>query len=227
MSGVGGADARDAVLRVEDVRAAALRAAGHPVLVVVDVQRDFADPELLAGWGVDDAGLAAVDAAITRCDELVSAARRLDVPVVWVELAYDPARPWRASAWLQTGDPDSPTDSFPCVAGSAGADWWRLDPAPGEARVRKRFYSGFADTSLAAVLEELQAGWLVVAGLTTECCVQATATDAVQHDLPVVVARDATAAYSVALHDAALASLALNVADVRGSSEIEALWSPA
>ncbi|NQX33459.1 cysteine hydrolase family protein [Herbiconiux sp. VKM Ac-2851] len=211
----------------EDVRGAGLRAAGHPVLVLVDVQRDFADPALLAEWGVDEAGLAAVDAAVTRCGELVDTARRLGVPVVWVELAYDPARPWRASAWLQTGSLDSPTDAFPCVAGSPGAEWWRLAPAPGEPQVPKRFYSGFAQTSLAGVLDELQAGWLVVAGLTTECCIQATATDAAQHDLPVVVARDATAAYDVALHEAALASMALNVADVRSVTDIERLWSAA
>lgn len=211
----------------EDVRGAGLRAAGHPVLVMVDVQRDFADPALLAGWGVDEAGLAAVDAAVTRCGELVATARRLGVPVVWVELAYDPARPWRASAWLQTGSPDSPTDAFPCVAGSPGAEWWRLAPGPGEARVPKRFYSGFVQTSLAGVLDELQAGWLVVAGLTTECCIQATATDAAQHDLPVVIARDATAAYDVALHEAALASMALNVADLRSVADVERLWSAA
>jgi nicotinamidase-related amidase len=209
----------------EDVRAAGLRAAGHPVLVLVDVQRDFADPALLAEWGVDEAGLAAVDAAVTRCGELVATARRLGVPVVWVELAYDPARPWRASAWLQTGSLDSPTDAFPCVAGSPGAEWWRLAPSPDEPRVPKRFYSGFVETSLVGVLDELQAGWLVVAGLTTECCIQATATDAAQHDLPVVIARDATAAYDVALHEAALASMALNVADVRSVADIVRLWS--
>ncbi|GAA2237488.1 cysteine hydrolase [Herbiconiux moechotypicola] len=208
-----------------DARGEALRTLGAPALVVVDVQRDFADPEVLADWGVDAAGLAAVEAAVQRTVALVDAARAASVPVVWVELAYDPARPWHSSAWLQTGSPDSPTDAFPCVAGSPGAEWWGgLAPAAGELRVQKRFYSGFAGTALAASLEELGAGWLAVAGLTTECCIQATVTDAFQNDYPVVVASDATAAYTAELHAGALASMAVNTADVRTGDEIEGLW---
>jgi nicotinamidase-related amidase len=209
---------------VAALRAAALTDAGRPALLVVDVQRDFADPDALAAWGVDADGLAAVENAVARCGELVDAARAADVPVVWIELAYDPERPWRSSAWLQTGSPSSPTDAFPCVAGSPGAAWWRLEPAEGESRVHKRFYSGFLGTDLAGVLSRAGAGWVVVAGLTTECCIQATAYDAAQHDLPVVVASDATAAYTDELHRAALANLALNAADVRTSDDIVALW---
>jgi nicotinamidase-related amidase len=207
-----------------DARAEALRTLGSPALIMVDVQRDFADPELLSGWGVTPEGLAAVDAAVARCAALVESARASGVPVVWVELAYDPSRPWRASAWLQTGSTDSDTSGFPCVAGTPGAEWWRLSPADGELRVRKRFYSGFVQTDLAARLGELGIGWLTVAGLTTECCIQATATDAAQHDFPVVVASDATAAYTADLHEAALGNLALNVADIRTSAAIEELW---
>ncbi len=206
------------------VRAEALAATGSPALLVIDVQRDFADPALLASWGVDEAGLRSVADAISRTAALVTAAREADVPVVWVELAYDPSRPWRASAWLRTGSPDSPTGDFPCVQGTPGAEWWGLSPLPTELRVRKRFYSGFAGTGLAAVLDELGTGWLAVAGLTTECCVLATVTDAAQHDYPVIVARDATAAYTAELHESALANMALNSADVRSGDEIEALW---
>ncbi|MFB2582893.1 cysteine hydrolase family protein [Herbiconiux sp. P15] len=208
-------------------RAAGLLAAGRPALVVVDVQRDFADPELLAGWGVDESGLAAVASAVARCGELVFAARASGVPVVWVELAYDPSRPWRASAWLRSGSLDTETSDFPCVAGSPGAAWWRLEPLPDETRVRKRFYSGFAGTDLAEQLERLEVGWITVAGLTTECCILATVTDAAQHDLPVVLAEDATAAYSPELHRASVESMALNSADVRSVHDVATLWQGA
>lgn len=208
-------------------RRSALVDAGRPVLLVVDVQRDFADPETLAGWGVSEEGLAAVDDAVTRTAALIERARASRVPVVWVELAYDPSRPWRSSAWLQTGSPDAPTDGFPCVVGSPGAEWWRLSPGPGEARIRKRFYSGFAGTELASTLEALGAGWVAIAGLTTECCILATAFDAAQHDLPAVVVSDATAAYTEDLHRSALETLALNAAEVMPASALTDLWDQA
>ena len=212
---------------LEAARAASVLAAGSPALLVVDVQRDFADPELLASWGVEAPGLAAVAAAIERCGALVDAARASGVPVIWIELAYDPSRPWRSSAWLRTGSTEADTSDFPCVAGSPGAEWWGLSPATGERRVQKRFYSGFLGTGLAALLDELGTGWVTIAGLTTECCILATATDAAQHDLPVVVVADATAAYTASLHEAALENLALNVADIRSADEVAALWQGA
>lgn len=209
---------------LEDDRTAALRGTAGPALLLVDVQHDFAAPEQLSAWGVSPEDIAAVDAAVDRCADLVAGARAAGVPIVWIELAYDPTRPWRSSAWLTTGSPDSPTDGFPCVAGSPGAEWWRLEPGDGEPRVQKRFYSGFAETGLAAVLSDLDVGWVTIAGLTTECCILATAFDAVQHDLPVVVVDDATAAYTPELHRGALESLALNVADIRPTREVVALW---
>jgi nicotinamidase-related amidase len=198
-------------------------------LLVVDVQRDFAEPERLSALNLSGAVLADLAAAVHAVAGLVDTARGLGVPVVWVELGSDPARPWRASSWLRGGDYDAPTgQGEPCVLGTYGAAWYGMEPAEGEIRVVKRGYSGFLGTDLDTRLrEELGCAWLTVAGLTTECCVHATAQDALQLDWPVVVARDATAAYDPAVHQAALAQLALNVAVLCGSDEVAALWKQA
>jgi nicotinamidase-related amidase len=199
-----------------------------PALLVVDVQRDFADPGHLGALRLTDVTLAAVDAAVTRTAQLVDTAREFGVPVVWIELGSDPARPWRASSWLRGGDYDAPmAKDEPCIVGTPGAQWYRLRPAEGELRVVKRGYSGFVGTRLDALLRAAGCDWLTVAGLTSECCVQATAQDALQLDWPVVVARDATAAYDPAVHEAALAQLALNVAVLCDSSEAAGLWRAA
>ena len=198
-------------------------------LLVVDVQRDFAEPERLSALSLSGAVLADLAAAVHAVAGLVDTARGLGVPVVWVELGSDPARPWRASSWLRGGDYDAPMgQGEPCVLGTYGAAWYGMEPAEGEIRVVKRGYSGFLGTDLDTRLrEELGCAWLAVAGLTTECCVHATAQDALQLDWPVVVARDATAAYDPAVHQAALAQLALNVAVLCGSDEVAALWKQA
>ncbi|RXZ66832.1 cysteine hydrolase family protein, partial [Agromyces albus] len=168
---------------------------------------------------------AAVAAAVERCGELVQSARAAGVPVYWIELGTDPAAPWRASNWLRAGDLDAPlSPDEPCVIGTPGAEWYRLSPAPGELRTRKTGYSGFLGTDLAAELRRRGIRWLSVVGLTTECCIAATATDAIQLGWPVLIADDATAAYDLELHEHALAQLALNVAVIGSSAEITALW---
>jgi nicotinamidase-related amidase len=196
-----------------------------PALVVVDVQRDFGDPECLGGYGLTDAALRALDRAISCIGDLVTAARSAEVPVVWVELRSDPARPWRASNWLRAGDYNAPIlPNEPCVLGSPGAGWYRMEPAAGELRVVKRGYSGFLGTDLDARLRAAGCEWLTITGLTSECCVDATAQDAMQLDWPVVIPRDATAAYDLSVNEAALRQLELNVAVLCDADEVTALW---
>jgi nicotinamidase-related amidase len=90
--------------------------------------------------------------------------------------------------------------------------------------VIKRGYSGFLGTDLDALLRAAGCEWLTITGLTSECCVDATAQDAMQLDWPVVIPRDATAAYDLSVNEAALRQLELNVAVVSDADEVTALW---
>lgn len=104
----------------------------RPALVVVDVQRDFADPDRLGAYGLTDTALATLDRTVTRIAELVDTARAAEVPVVWVELGSDPARPWRSSNWLREGDYDAPmSPDEPCRVGTPGAEWYQMQPEKG------------------------------------------------------------------------------------------------
>jgi ureidoacrylate peracid hydrolase len=208
------------------LRARQLAALGaRPALVVVDVQRSFAEPALIAGYGPSTSS---VSAAVSATAELVGAAREAGVPVVWVELGTDPARPWRTSQWLRTGDPGAAYGpAEPCVLGTPGAEWWGMAPAEGEIRVVKRGYSGFLGTGLEDRLRAAGIEWLAVCGLTTECCVAATATDAAQLEWPVLIPRDAVAAYDPGVQEAALAQLALNVAVLSDGAEVARLFKGA
>ena len=190
-------------------------------LLVVDVQRSFADLAYLGDYGLDSAAEAAIAAAIRTTAGLVDAARAAGVPVVWVELASDPNRLWAASNWLRGKGFDEPMgDDEPCVIDTPGADWYGVFPAVGELRVAKRHYSGFQGTDLHAGLQELGVVWVIVAGLTTECCIAATATDAFQLDYPVLIPSDATAAYEVRVHENALEILGLTTAHIVSSDEL-------
>ncbi|GAA2486325.1 cysteine hydrolase family protein [Winogradskya humida] len=196
-----------------------------PALVVVDVQRSFADPEMIADYQPD---LPAVAGAVERTAALVAAARDAGVPVVWVELGSEPDNRWRASQWLRSGDPAAPYGpGEPCVLGTPGAEWYGMAPQDDELRVVKRGYSGFLGTGLEEKLRDAGIGWVAVCGLTTECCVAATATDAFQLEFPVLIPQDAVAAYDADVNHAALESLALNVAVLTTSDELKELFSAA
>ncbi|GAA0449268.1 isochorismatase [Paractinoplanes deccanensis] len=206
---------------LHEAQLAALRGM-EPALIVVDVQRSFADPEMIADYEPD---FDAVAAAVKATGALVNAARAAGVTVAWVELGSDPAQPWRASQWLRTGDPAAPYGpEEPCVAGTPGAQWYGTGPADGEIRVVKRGYSGFLGTDLEAALREAGIGWVAVCGLTTECCVAATATDAFQLGWPVLLPVDAVAAYQREVHESSLSALAMNVAVLTGGDELADLW---
>lgn len=208
-------------------RTALAASAADGALLVVDVQRSFADPEFLAEYALGEEDLDAVARAIARCAELVDSARAAGIPVVWIELASEPTSHWVASSWLLLGDADAPLLNAPCIPGTAGAQWYGLAPAPGETRVVKHRYSGFVGTDLAERLAAAGVRWVAVAGLTTECCVAATVFDAFQRDLLVVVPEDATAAYSAPLHRTTLDSLALNAAMVMPAAELASIWTNA
>jgi nicotinamidase-related amidase len=106
-------------------------------------------------------------------------------------------------------------------------DWYQVAPAPDELVMVKRHYSGFQGTDLAERLRAAGVTWVVVIGLTTECCIDSTARDAFQLDFPVVLAADAMAAYVLALHDNALQVLAINAAEVTSTDELMAAWRAA
>ncbi|NYD20908.1 isochorismatase family protein [Kineococcus aurantiacus] len=181
-------------------------------LLVVDVQRSFADPALLPHLGAQ--ALRDVAAAVRRTGEAVAAGRAAGVPVAWCRLRVRPDDPWPASNWLRglgPGDP-WPTPWDPCVEGTAGVEWYGVEPAPGELVVDKRTYDGFAGTGLADGLRRFE--WLAVAGLTTDCCVLETAGSAFTAGFRVVVLADACAAEDRAGHDAALRVLGTHSAVV-------------
>lgn len=196
-------------------------------LLVVDVQRDFADPAVLT-W-LDAADRDRVAAAVRRTSGLVDAARAAGVRVVWVGLGQDPAEPWAASRWLRglPADPADDPEEEPCVEGSPGAAWFGVAPAPGEEVVVKRRYSGFHGTGLADTLRSAGTTWVAAAGLTTECCVDATVRDAFQLGFRTVVASDATAAYQEDAHRHALAALGQNAAVVATADAVAAAWGGA
>lgn len=217
--------AADAIItKVAPDRLAPLLAPDRTMLVIIDVQRDFAAPDgLLGRVGVD---LSAVPPALDRAEALIAAARHAGVPVLFILLETRPetdSAALRQFMMLRGEDPD--TGPAICRAGTEGAEPYRLLPQPGDLVVRKILYSAFSGSDLAGQLRAQGRDTLVLTGLTTDCCVDCNARDAFHADFHVFLAHDACAAPDADTHWAALNGLSRNCATILDSDAILAAWA--
>lgn len=120
---------------------------------------------------------------VATCRQLLDAARRRGDPVIWVQHAEGPGTPM---------DRDGPGFAIDP----------RLAPLPSEPRVVKTEPNAFAGTQLHALLREQQVDALLIAGLQSEVCVQATALAARALGLATTVVRDGHHTWPRAGHSA-------------------------
>jgi len=159
---------------------------------------------------------------LKKAEELVEAARLAGVTVMFVRLISNPGAESRVIHEARARQGEEGPDL--CVEGTHGADFIGPLPLPNETVISKHRYSAFARTGLADRLHSMGVDTLVLAGLTTECCVASSAWDGFELDFHVFIAADACAAYERELHDQALKALALSGATVAPTAEFAALW---
>ena len=191
-------------------------------LLLVDMQVDFAEPDGAMGQGGADLSMA--KAAIRNAVKLTEAARAAGVPCLFARLITresdetDLLREWKKRRGTEE---DAPL----CQEGTWGAEFVGPLPRANDAIFSKSRYDAFSGTGLDAHLRGLKRDTLVIAGLTTECCVDSTARHAFEKDYHVFIAADAVAAYEKDLHDGALKALELNCAIPAASADIIAAWN--
>jgi ureidoacrylate peracid hydrolase len=128
------------------------------------------------------------DALVDRVAAAAVRARSNDIPVIWVTQQVRPAiGPGRTSR--RYGRPD-------IHQGSMAEFDERLDPDRDIVVVKHR-QSGFFGTDLETVLRSFDIDTVILAGVTTNVCVLATAIDAGARDFGVIVASDLTASLPV------------------------------
>jgi len=183
----------------------------QPVLLVVDLVNDyFRDGPLLEQRS----------ALVNSVNELTRLFRTFAHPVIWIRQEFS----------------EDLTDAFPqmrrkglrvTIAGTEGARLLSdLERAQDDHELIKKRYSAFFQTELDALLSRLQASPLVLAGINTHACIRATAIDAYQRDLDVIIAKDCVRSYDEGHHRITLRYLDGKVARVWSNVEIASLLSP-
>ncbi|MDT0444368.1 cysteine hydrolase family protein [Streptomyces johnsoniae] len=209
------------------------RPAGGPVsrlsprdalLVLIDVQNDFCHPRGTMGRrGMD---LSAVPPAVANAQLLLAAARDAGVPPLFVRTVHGErvdSDAWRHryAAGIGTGERPAPGN---CLEGSWGAEFYRLRPRPGESVAVKHRYSAFGSPGFRAALAAHGRPALVLAGVTTNVCVESTLRSAVDADHLASVVSDACAAYDAAEHAAAVTVMARHFGRSFTTADVVAHW---
>jgi biuret amidohydrolase len=195
---------------------------GRSALVVVDVQQDFAGAGgAMARMGAD---LSGVEAVIDNVESLLAAARTAGVCVAFARVLSSPHTDSDALKTLNARRGLAPSALEICREGERGSDYYRVGPLAGEIEVSKRLFSAFHGADLDQRLRERKVDTLVLTGLTTNCCVDATARDAFHLNYNVFVVSDATAAYGAETQRQALAALAQTCCLILETAEVQSSW---
>ncbi len=181
-------------------------------LIIIDMQRDFLDPEgYIARSGVDVGVLRTIIPNVRR---LLEAGRDAGIRVIHTreghrpDLADLPAVKARRAACsgAAIGSP-GPLGRL-LVRGEPGhAIIGELEPLPGETVIDKPGFGAFYATDLEHVLRGAHIDSLTIAGVTTDICVHSTLREAVDRGFDCVTVGDACAAAEPAIHAAMLACI--------------------
>lgn len=177
-------------------------------LIVIDMQRDFIEEGGFgAALGNDVRPLQAIVPTVAR---LLATARAAGLPVIHTRECHRrdlsdcvPAKRERGTPALRIGDL-GPMGRI-LIAGEPGAEIVpELAPAPGEIVLDKPGKGAFYATDLPDHLARLGTRSLILAGVTTEVCVQTTMREANDRGFECLLAEDATESYFPAFRAATL-----------------------
>ncbi len=204
-------------------------------LLIIDMQRDFLDPQgYLAQSGVEVGVLRAIIPNVRR---LLDAGRSARIPVIHTreghrsDLSDLPAVKARRAAQAGAAIGSSGPLGRLLVRGEPGhAIISELEPIAGETVIDKPGFGAFYATDLEHVLRAAGVGALTIAGVTTDICVHSTLREAVDRGFECVTVGDACAAGDAGIHAAMLACIDGEggiLGQVKCTEEVVASWRPA
>lgn len=178
-------------------------------LLVIDMQRDFLEPGGFgASLGNDVGRLQRIVPTVRR---LLEAARAHGIPVVHTREGHDPSLSDCPPSKRRRGSPPvrigerGPMGRL-LVRGEPGHEIIpELAPIDGEWVIDKAGKGAFYATALETTLARRGIDALLVAGVTTEVCVQTTMREANDRGFDCLLVEDATASYFEAFESATLA----------------------
>ncbi|MEM9945795.1 MAG: isochorismatase family cysteine hydrolase [Cyanobacteria bacterium P01_D01_bin.36] len=182
-------------------------------LLIIDMQNDFCHPD---GFNGSELGLemTAVRAIIPAVQTLLGWARQTGLKIIFTRESHSADLSDLSSSkktrYANAGSPIGQAGKMGrfLVRGEAGvAIIDELQPLPDEWQLDKPAHSCFVHTSLDPVLQAGNISHLLIAGVTTQCCVLATYRHASDLGYYCLLLDDCCAAFEMADHNATLQTL--------------------
>ena len=196
---------------------------GHTALLLIDMQKDFC----LEGFGAHKAGrnLTATRSIIPSLRRLLAAARQSGVLVGHVGFWTLPDHLSDSGPWLAQRRRSTYSSDKLALAAGEGAEFIdELSPQQGELILHKHRYSAFKGTNLDMLLRVHNIHTVVVAGVSTNVCVESTLREAFELDYYVCAPRDGVASWDTKLHEATLQTITHRFGLVTTCEEICECW---
>ncbi|VCU68638.1 Peroxyureidoacrylate/ureidoacrylate amidohydrolase RutB [Pigmentiphaga humi] len=186
-------------------------------LVIVDMQNDFcAEGGYLhrtrAESGRNPIRVDSNARIADRIGELAQAARRAGATVAWLRSVYDFKYLADAHIAMREGEGC-------CMEGTWGADFFRIQPEPGDVLADKHTFSGFHETTLHAQLQARGIRTLVLTGVATNVCVDSTLRHGFFLGYHIVVLEDCVGSGNPTGHEGTLSTVRVNFGSVISSAE--------
>jgi nicotinamidase-related amidase len=200
----------------------------HTALIMVDMQRDFIEPDGIFGkLGID---LSMYAESRPKLAALLAAARQCGSLIVHLQNTSLPRRIGDSPSYIrfnlrmhQAARREGPPLRY-TLPGTPGHEFApEFTPRSDEIVVRKYRSSGFWGTNLDMLLRSNGVKTVVLGGCTTEGCVESTARDAMFNDYYVVIAEDCVASDDRAQHAASML-LMRHRFDLAPGDAIERVW---
>lgn len=174
-------------------------------LIVVDMVKDFTDPEGLVYYPQNRVILPKISEVVDQC-------RKHGMTIVFMQHCY---RKDKFDKNLINMRPN-------CIEGSGGEDIDAILEVDEKKDyvIKKRRYSGFFGTDLDLVLRENKIENVVIVGTKTNCCIRATVTDAYYLDYKAIVLEDCVATNSEVVNEVHLTDIRKYLGTVMTSDEL-------
>lgn len=177
----------------------------NPVLLVIDAQKDFMDPDgrlYCPCSSVED-----TETVAENISSVVEVARSVDIPIIWTKESHRPDGSDYGTEWL---NPDMIDHTVSGTDGESILSTFDIDEddlPPAEYVLYKSRYNCFYNTDLEHLLNTFDIDTLLITGVTTAVCVHYTAHGALERDYVFRVIEECTAEATDEIHEAALSIL--------------------
>lgn len=156
------------------------------ILLVIDVQADFCSPQGLSAQRGE--GMQQITAMLPRLVAFVGTLKTKGVSIVYTQMVTKETPPANyAFARSEKGFQDI------ALVGTPGAAFYTVTPEQDDTVIVKERFDAFAETTLASVLAERNIRNVLIAGVRSDICVDATAQRAFAEGYNVFILEDLVA----------------------------------